>query len=42
VDVKMQDNDKLRFIGVAPGTTVLLLWQKDDNRHAYTVTVGPR
>jgi serine/threonine-protein kinase len=41
VDVKMQGNDKLRFIGVGPGTTVLLLWQKDDNRHAYTVTVGP-
>jgi hypothetical protein len=42
VDVTTQGNDRLRLIGVAPGTTVLLVWRKDDSRDAYTVTVGPR
>jgi anti-sigma factor RsiW len=42
VDVKIQGSDTLRFTGVAPGTTVLLLWQKDGDRQAYTITVGPR
>jgi eukaryotic-like serine/threonine-protein kinase len=41
VDVKVQDDGVLRFTGLSTGTTMLMVWQKDGDRQAYTVTVGP-
>jgi serine/threonine-protein kinase len=41
VDVKLLENDRIRLSGVGPGTTVLLVWEKDGGRQSYTVSVMP-
>lgn len=41
VEVKVLSEDKLRLQPLKTGTTTLLVWTRDGERRAYTVSVGP-
>jgi Flp pilus assembly secretin CpaC len=41
VEVKVQGEDTLRLVPLEPGTTTMLVWTRDGERRAYTVSVHP-